>query len=221
MAIPARLLGLVLLALSLGAVARPLDPRAVELIIEYEVGSPARYDARYQRPVWPPYGQSGVTIGVGYDLGHQFAHHILADWRAHPQRSALLDGAGIRGEEAREAARRMQHIVTRWPLARDVFLHATLVTYENRMRLCFGRGVDRLRSTAYGALVSLVYNRGCPVSGDRGLEMRVIRDTCVPDADHACIAAQIRRMIRLWRGTTIADGMARRREAEARLVEIR
>jgi GH24 family phage-related lysozyme (muramidase) len=49
--------------------------------------------------------------------------------------------------------------------------------------------------------------------------MRAIREM-VPRKDYAGIAAQLRAMKKIWRGTDIQRGMERRREAEARLVEM-
>jgi GH24 family phage-related lysozyme (muramidase) len=50
------------------------------------------------------------------------------------------------------------------------------------------------------------------------LQMRNIRDL-VPKKDLKGIAEQIRAMKDLWKGTTIEEGMALRRDAEAALVE--
>jgi GH24 family phage-related lysozyme (muramidase) len=70
---------------------------------------------------------------------------------------------------------------------------------------------------AYGAIVSLVFNRGSSLSGDSRLEMRNIRDL-VPKKDYRGIAKQLRNMKRIWQGKGL-DGLLERREAEAKLVE--
>ena len=70
-------------------------------------------------------------------------------------------------------------------------------------------------------LVSLVYNRGASMKdspgSDNRREMRAIRDL-VPRMDLRGIAAALRSMKRLWAGKGL-DGLLRRREAEAVLVE--
>src|SRR5438105_2078742 len=48
-------------------------------------------------------------------------------------------------------------------------------------------------------------------------EMRPIRDLC-PKQDYSGIDGQIRKMERLWRGTSIERGMTHRRDAEAGLM---
>ena len=70
---------------------------------------------------------------------------------------------------------------------------------------------------AQGALVSLVFNRGPGMDGDRRREMRAVRDA-VARKDLREIAGQIRAMKRLWEGQGL-DGLLRRRDAEADLVE--
>jgi hypothetical protein len=51
-------------------------------------------------------------------------------------------------------------------------------------------GLDQLCDDAYGAIVSLVFNRGSSLSGDSRLEMRNIRDL-IPKKDYKNIAKQI------------------------------
>lgn len=193
-----------------------LSPAAYELIVEFETGGRALYRARYTRPVWPGY-QSGVTIGIGYDLGHATAAVIRTDWTDHPQRPALPEASGITGPAAKPVARAMHHVVTPLPLAEAVFTCTSVIEYWRRTRRAFGDGFLALPRNAQGALVSLVYNRGGAMQGRRRVEMRRIRDTCIPRHDTACIADQLRAMTRLWAGSAIAAGMTRRREAEAAL----
>jgi GH24 family phage-related lysozyme (muramidase) len=56
------------------------------------------------------------------------------------------------------------------------------------------------------------------MSGPNRLEMRAARDL-VPEARLRGMAIQFRKMIRVWRGTSIEKGMTRRRIAEAKLLE--
>src|SRR3546814_7877606 len=73
-----------MIALALAALLVPVSPASVDLIVRYEVGSRARYEARYQRPIWPGL-HSGPTIGIGSDLGMQSVGVIRQIWAAHPQ----------------------------------------------------------------------------------------------------------------------------------------
>lgn len=203
----------------------PVDDRqaacraaAAALIIRWEVTSPAYYRKRLVLPVWPG-GASGVTWGIGYDGGHQISSVILDDWQAHSERIRLATTAGVTGTKAKAILPRYRDIATEYGYAAEIFETRTLIEYERRARRAFGPGFEDLRPKACGALVSLVYNRGGSMTGDSRREMKNIRDTCVPAADYACIASEIRAMKRLWRGTSIQNGMDGRREAEALLAE--
>lgn len=191
--------------------------RAVDLIIAFEVGSPEVYHAKYRNPVWPG-AASGVTVGIGYDLGHTAPRVIAMDWEAHPHAVRLATASGTTGPLARELARRMADIAIEYGYARQVFDQTSLVEHYRIARRVFGTAhFEALPPNAQGALVSLVFNRGGAMAGERRREMRAIRDDCLPRADTHCIATQLRAMTRLWAGTDIAEGMRRRRFAEAAL----
>lgn len=217
----ARLLVLLLFALTApGALAQGMQTQqGLDLLVRFEVGGPATYTKRYQRPICPACAStaSGVTIGIGYDLRHQTPARILGDWAQHPQRAALPSASGLGGQAAIAKARQLQHVVTPLPLAMDVLQDATLPRYRNIARQAFGPGMFSMPPHTQDALVSLVYNRGGSTVGAARREYRVIRDRCIPDQDPACVAAQIRAMRRLWVNTSIQAGMDNRRNAEADL----
>lgn len=200
----------------------PVEPLvaapAVELIVRWEVTSPARYKKALAWPIYPG-GASGITWGIGYDGGHQRESVIADDWKAHGNVAQLVTTAGITGSRAKAIVPQYRSIYTDYDYARQIFGDKSLIEYERRTQRAFGDGYLTLRPLARGALVSLVYNRGASMTGDSRREMKAIRDECVPAQDYACIARQIRSMNRLWRGTSIQNGMFARREAEAILVE--
>jgi len=196
--------------------APPVSPAGVALVVAFEVVSPRYYRAHLLRPIWPG-GASGATIGIGYDLGHQIAPVIRADWHAHARVEDLATAALIVGEPARAVVIGLRDIETPYPLAEQVFRESTLPRYWQATVRAFP-GIEELRPGARDALFSLVYNRGSAMAGSSRVEMRAIRDDCVPAVDYQCIADNILAMRRLWRGTAIEGGMNRRREAEAELV---
>lgn len=202
---------------SRAAVGCSVNQPSADLITRWEVTSRERYDRLYQRPIWPG-GASGVTIGIGYDLGHQREPVILADWSMHPDRVVLGAAAGVTGDRARVLTPTMRHVSVGWTMAQTVFRSSTLVEYCNRARRAFGPGFVELPANAQGALVSLVYNRGGGMNGPSRLEMRVIRDECVPEGDLDCIARQLNAMCRVWVGSPLYTGLCNRRRDEARHV---
>lgn len=194
-----------------------VSPAAVDLLVRTEVGSQSMYTRKYERPIWPG-GASGVTLGIGYDLGHMSTDVISDDWRVHPQVTKLPIAAGITGTRAKALTLRMQEVRTTYPLAYEVFATKSLVKYYRITRRSFP-GFENLPANAQGALVSLVYNRGGAMSGGRRVEMRYIRDVCIPQKSASCVAFQLRKMKSIWKGTDIEAGMNSRREQEAKLAE--
>lgn len=196
----------------------PVSPAAADLIVRWEVTSPAYYTRALQRPVWPG-GASGITWGIGYDGGHQTAAAIAADWAAHADVWQLRRTAGIVGTDARAALPPYRDIVTPYPLARSVFVDVSLPVWRDSTRTAYGSHFDALPADAAGALVSNTYNRGTSMLGERNREKRAIRDECLPRRDLRCIATQLRASCRVWAGTSIETGMCARRNAEADLAE--
>jgi hypothetical protein len=196
-----------------------VSPATVAHIVRWEVTSPRDYARRWQWPIWPG-GASGITWGIGYDGGHQSAPTIARDWSQHPHAARLATTAGITGAEARGALPRYRDILVPFDLAERVFVGVSLPVYDRAALRAYGEGYRDLPADARGALLGNTYNRGASMVGDRNREKRVIRDTCIPARDFACIAAQLRSQCRLWRGTALAAGLCGRRESEARLVEM-
>lgn len=200
---------------------KPMSEKALKLILDFEVGGGQRYyDAKLARPTWPG-EKSGVTIGVGYDLGYNSETQFRADWPKLPLevRNRLCTVVGIKGPAAQPAARRVRDILIPWALAFDVFMRRTVPRFEAEMLKAFP-GAEELPADAYWALVSLVFNRGGALQGKNREDMQdihnILRDG-VQAGDLEAIAEQLREMKRIWRGRGL-DGLVRRREAEAVLV---
>lgn len=196
-----------------------VSPAAVALIVRWEVSSAAHYTRALLHPTWPG-GASGITWGIGYDGGMQTPRDIRVAWAAHADVARLVDTAGVVGDRARASLGRYRDIITPYPLAYTVFADASLPAYRAAARDAFRPApFDALPSPARGALVSLVYNRGTSMVGQRNAEKRAIRDQCLPAADVHCIAAQLRAMCRIWAGTPNGQGLCDRRQDEAQLAE--
>lgn len=197
-----------------------MQPNAatIRLLLRFEVGGGEEYYNRLLRsPTWPGEA-SGVTIGVGYDLGYNSAETIMRDWSPHLNEQVverLARVTGLTGARARAALSSVRDIIVPWSAGFAVFEAVTIPKFWEKTSNVFP-GVGELHPNVQGALLSLVFNRGESLAGDRRREMRAIRDL-VPDMNYQEIARQIRLMKRLWRGTTIERGMSRRRDAEADL----
>lgn len=192
--------------------------RGLDQIVEHEISSPTHYRRALQRPTFPG-GDSGVTIGIGYDLGANSASQIRRDWQgllADTDVEALAAAAGLKGEAAQRVLPLLQDIQVPLAAAEQVFYTRTLPRYAQSTRRAYP-AVQLLAPDAQAALLSLVYNRGSALSGASRSEMRAIVPL-VAAQDYAGIAEQLRAMKRLWVGEGL-DGLLARRDAEATLVE--
>jgi GH24 family phage-related lysozyme (muramidase) len=191
-----------------------LSERALKLIVDFEgLNQPGK---------WPG-GASGITLGYGYDLGHVTPAQFAIDWAdcfTGGQMARLRRAVGKTGAAARALAASLADIRCTAADARRVLVRVSLPVYLARTRRAFP-GFDVLPLDVQGALVSLVYNRGTRMADSPGTddrrEMRAIRDL-VAGGFVAGIAEQLRSMKRLWVGKGV-DGLLRRRDAEAALVE--
>jgi Putative peptidoglycan binding domain len=196
-----------------------IPTRAVAFIAREEVSSRHFYDTQCARPTWPG-GASGVTIGVGYDLGYQ--GKFDADWSdllTPAQMDALRPWLGRQGTPASAGPAQLQTISIPWHAAWTVFIRRSLPGEITLTRDTF-HGPVAMRPLCLGVLVSLVYNRGTSMTdspqfpGNRK-EMRDIRDA-VAAGRLSDIPAALRAMKRLW---PEGNGLRDRREREAKLFE--
>jgi GH24 family phage-related lysozyme (muramidase) len=168
-------------------------------------------------PDWPG-GASGVTIGWGYDLGYYSRAVIGHDWYEISQdpRTRLQGVSGITGQRARGIIPSVRDIYIAQSIATSVFDNVDIAREFANAKRAMPAFAD-LRPNCQAALISLGFNRGWSFIGSNRTEMRDIRDA-VPSRDYDRIALDLRKMERVWRGTSNERGLTRRREAEAKLV---
>lgn len=201
-----------------------VSDKAYALILKYEVGGGANYyNKALKRPTYPG-GQSGVTIGIGYDLGYNTAAQFKKDWSQHLDANSynlLLSTIGKKGAAAKSCIPRVKNISVSWDAAENVFLESTLPRFIKETKRAFP-GSDALHPDAFGTLVSLVFNRGGSVTGASRVEMNNIKKAIRGEIKtlnlYNYIAGQIVAMKRLWVGKGL-NGLLTRRDEEARLVK--
>jgi GH24 family phage-related lysozyme (muramidase) len=99
--------------------------------------------------------------------------------------------------------------------AEEVFYLRTLPKFAASTRAAFP-GVDQLPPDAQGMMLSLVYNRGASLKGERRAEMTEIARLLRKDrTDLDAIAAQFESMRRLWPDL---KGLRDRRQKEAAMI---
>lgn len=196
------------------------SPKALALILEYEAGGGKAYYQKYlSKPTWPGEA-SGFTLGIGVDCAYYSPTELekLFHFLTKEQLEIVKGASGKTGKSGMEYTKlhKDSGIVISWDQALEMFNILTWTKFAKLAEKAFPE-LDKLCDDAYGAIVSLVFNRGSSLSGDRRLEMRNIRDL-VPKKDYKGIAKELRKMKRIWQGRGL-DGLLERREAEAKLVE--
>lgn len=195
-----------------------LSPEGLKLLLDYEVGGGENYFRKFlARPTWPG-ESSGVTIGVGFDLGYNSQAQFSEAWGAilSDETFAILgQSLGLKGATARDwlhAKPEARAIEVTWNQALDVFTRITVPRfYVQTMRIY--PQAENLPPPARDALISLVFNRGAALAGDRRAEMLGIQNA-LRDGRLYDVPDLLRSMKRLWPNTL---GLQKRRDAEAEL----
>lgn len=187
-------------------------------VVQFEISSETFYNRQLSKPTWPG-GSSGVTIGIGYDLGYNTSTSIQKDWQdkiADANLEDLLGAAGKTGRDAKDLIPGLSRVKVPLEAAKQVFYLSTLPRYVRDTQQVYP-GVEELPADAQTMLLSLVFNRGNAMEGDRRREMKAIKPL-VKHADLKGIADQIRSMKRLWNIREL-PGLHKRRDKEAELIE--
>lgn len=195
-----------------------ISKKSIDFIIQHEIGSRIYYEKALQKPTWPG-GESGVTIGLGADLGYMTEKQFLLDWSSSlnlnfitPLRKVI----GLKGLVAKSMLKgEIMQVRVPYLTAYEVFIKTSLPRYY-RMTKKIYPDLELLNEDTQGALVSMVYNRGASLEGDNRKEMKAIVPL-VALLDYEGIAHQIESSKRLWEDKKL-EGLVIRREAEADLV---
>lgn len=193
----------------------------LNFVVRFETASKSFYERRLSKPNWPG-GASGVTIGIGYDLGltdQETIYEILKGRLKEEQILILSEAAGVRGDAARSLAARedFQSIEISWETAQAIFRETMLLEFMRRTQRRFPR-MREIHFACQIALISLVINRGDRLDGEGRRHMRRINDAIAARQPRR-IPIHLRDMTQIWEGRGL-DGLRQRREAEARLCEI-
>ena len=205
--------------LSPDEIAKLISREANDIVIVSEVSSRKRYEQRYKNPIWPGL-HSGVTVGIGYDLGYENKNDFPNIWNdlvSNDVLQRLSVAVGVRGKSAKNLISQLGDIVIPWDVALQVYKRTTMPKYAKLVLGAFPNARE-LHPHSFGALFSLVYNRGASLSSNpRRQEMRNIRDHMI-GRNFEKIPDEFRSMKRLWEHTKYR-GLVKRREVEARLFE--
>jgi peptidoglycan hydrolase-like protein with peptidoglycan-binding domain len=202
---------------ALAALAEPseeLTAPGVAFIGREEVSSPEAYRKSFKFPVWP--GQnSGITIGIGYDLKFADAAKVHADWDGLlPSESIarLIKVSGTTGSD--DLLDQAADVEVPLLAAVKVFVERMLPEHIRLTKAIYPT-LGNLPPSRRTPLISLVLNRGNDLSGDRRREMKRIQELLAA-GNLNDVADQFESMTRLWNPAT-AGGLIARRQREAKL----
>jgi hypothetical protein len=195
-----------------------LSEEGLQFLLDQEVGGGEFYYNRFlKHPTWPG-AFSGVTIGIGFDLGQVKKEEFADAWAEHLRPEdfkSLLKCIGLKGiVQAKPALKEIAGIQIGWDEAMAVFREYTLPVHWLRLLRIYPQA-ETLPPLCAAALLSLCFNRGTDLLGDRRLEMREIQ-SFLSQGELSSIPQQFRNMERLW---PTVPGLRKRRHAEANLFE--
>lgn len=188
-------------------------------VINFESGGQDYYNNSLKKATWPG-GASGITIGIGADLGYMSIEEFekyFASYFTKEEITKLKAVIGVKGDNAKAKLSSVKNITLSWENAMKAFIEWTLPKFW-KLTNALWPGVDKLNEKAQIALVSIVFNRGTSTKGTSRTEMVNIKPLVVKK-DYKGIAREIRSMKRLWLNKKL-DGLIKRREEEAKLVEL-
>jgi len=212
-----------------------VSENALKLILDFEVGGgESYYNKKARFPIWPG-GASGITIGIGVDLGHikkvDFDTHV-SPYYEETQIDRLIACIGITGKPGSvDSETKMKDLVETVSDCELSFSHAmeihenfTIPLYYERTKKTF-KGFDTLPEDVQGAIVSLVFNRGTKLDGPKRTHMAKIANLVEQFSKKNDpkllkeIAGTFVDMAEIWKGEKSYEGLKRRRIAEANLVQ--
>jgi hypothetical protein len=139
-----------------------LSEDAFNLLLKYEVGGgKSYYDKFLSKFTWPE-GASGPTIGIGVDCAYYTPQELkkIFNFLPEAQIELITRASGKTGQRGKEYTKvlRKSNITVNWEDAIKIFEKLTWPKFTKLAEKTFP-GLDELCDNAYGAIVSLVFNR--------------------------------------------------------------
>lgn len=200
-----------------GEVGLVVTERSLNSVMEFECGGESFYNLRYSRPSWPQ-GASGVTVGVGYDLGYHTKSQIVRDWELVVGRriaELLATCAGVKGSRAKAYRDRIEKSVRiSFEGAWKVFVDTTVPRFAKLTAGTFPNH-HRMHPVTQAMMLSVVFNRGSSLKGYRRRHMVQMRNSVT---DQGVINA-IDQMKVIWpRREGNHPGIRNRRDKEIKII---
>lgn len=194
-----------------------ISKKAIDLIVQFEVGGKSYYDKAMHRPTFPGYG--GIKIGIGYNLAFTYQKQLINDWTGNINPNylpALFRVLGLKGIPAKQMLiGDLLKVTIPYLNAYDVLVKRTIPRYY-LMALEIYPELSLLNEDTKGAIVSMIMCRGIKLEGENRAEMRELVEL-IANKEYEGIADAVERSKRLSEEKGF-DDLVRRREAEADLI---
>ncbi|TCP88651.1 phage lysozyme-like predicted toxin, partial [Cricetibacter osteomyelitidis] len=169
----------------------------------------------YEKYPYVPGADSGITIGYGYDLGQQNRSQIAEDLSglySTDEIKLLQSVSGLKAQKAKSAL----PIVSKIATSKETAIKLSAISKARYAQSTFDiwPEVIKLHPHCQGALLSIVYNRGNGLKGERRIEMRNIQNH-LKSENYEQIPEEIVGMKRLWLNNPDTRGLLIRRDKEA------
>lgn len=199
---------------------KSISKNTLDLLLKHEVGGGQKYYEKYLSSFTWPGGDSGPTIGIGIDCAYYSKEELIKmfDYLDEDNLKLVIGAIGKTGESGKIYTKklRMANIKMNWERAMQIFEEKTWIKFSKLAEKIYPELIY-LCDDAYGAIVSIVFNRGTRLSGSSRVEMKNLINL-ISNKNYKGIASEIRKMKRLWVGKNM-EGLIKRREDEALLVE--
>jgi hypothetical protein len=194
--------------------------KTLELLLKHEVGGGKAYYEKYLSGFTWPGGASGPTIAIGIDCAYYTKNELekIFNFLNKEQIELIKNSSGKTGLSGKEYTKILakSNIKVSWDQALKIFNEITWPKFSKMAETIYPE-LNTLCDDTYGAIVSIIFNRGTSLKGESRSEMRNLKNL-ISKKSYKNIANEIRKMKRLWIGKNL-DGLIRRREDEALLVE--
>jgi GH24 family phage-related lysozyme (muramidase) len=202
-----------------------VSKESIEMIIFFEISSRSYYERNFAKPMVPAWQTtvSGVTIGIGFDAGHNTKEQIRKATEGilnEKEIEALQSVSGLKGKAAYYTGlpKVRNNVYVTYEQAEQIFYRDSLPRFTKQTATAFNLTQNRLHPHSNGALTSLVYNRGSSLSSsDSRKEMRWIKSNVSINREDR-VPSDIKSMKRLWSYTKLR-GLHTRRDAESAMFQ--
>lgn len=173
------------------------------------------WEGRPKKPYLPG-ASSGITLGYGYDLGHQTtssAKKTLSKYFTGTDLQKLLSVVGYTGQKAKKSLDKVKHISISEESALSMF-EELIPDYAEQTAKIYPQIVD-LHPDCQGSLVSLVYNRGSSLKNRESRKEMINIVAHLKSGSFDEIPNEFVSMKRIWEDKANVRGLLLRRDEEA------